>query len=64
LRIVLARAYMGLGRWDLARSHLEGVLRQDAAHLRAWEALVKTYAALGQWDDVATCLENLEMLGG
>lgn len=64
LRIVLARAYMGLGRWDLARQHLEEVLRQDAAHLRAWEALVETYAALGQWDDVATCLENLEMLGG
>jgi|GEM_PF-3309393 len=64
LRIVLARAYIGLGRWDLARQHLEEVLRQDAAHLRAWEALVETYAALGQWDDVATCLENLEMLGG
>ncbi len=63
LRIVLARAYMGLGRWDLARQHLEEVLRRDAAHLRAWEALVETCAAQDRWDDVGTCLENLEMLG-
>ncbi|GBC84909.1 hypothetical protein HRbin11_01345 [bacterium HR11] len=63
LRIVLARAYMGLGRWDLARPHLEEVLRRDATHLRAWEALLEIHAAQDRWDDVATCLENLEMLG-
>jgi len=63
LRIVLARAYMALGRWDLARPHLEEVLRRDATHLRAWEALLEIHAAQDRWDDVATCLESLEMLG-
>ncbi|MCS7312989.1 MAG: tetratricopeptide repeat protein [Acidobacteria bacterium] len=63
LRIVLARAYMALGRWDLARSHLQEVLRRDATHLRAWETLLEVYASQDRWDDVATCLENLEMLG-
>lgn len=63
LRMVLARAYMALGRWDRARPHLEEVLRRDAAHLRAWEALLEVAAAQDRWDEAATCLENLETLG-
>ena len=54
LRFSLGNEYYKLGRFDLARSHLEAALAFDARHSATWKLLGRTLAEAGLPEEALT----------